>query len=97
MDFMKEYLKYQDEIIKHTKNLVAINSTCVENEVVDGVCYRFGMGNFKALEYVLKLGEEFGFQTIVIRSIPVWLTKSNTEQALRKIMDIIVVKEDYHD
>lgn len=63
MDFMKEYLKYQDEIIKHTKNLVAINSTCVENEVVDGVCYRFGIGNFKALEYVLKLGEEFGFQT----------------------------------
>lgn len=51
--------------------------------------------NFNLLE---KLGigyEEFGFQTIVIRSIPVWLTKSNTEQALRKIMDIIVTKEDF--
>lgn len=51
--------------------------------------------NFNLLE---KLGigyEEFGFQTIVIRSIPVWLTKSNVEQALRKIIDIIVVKEDF--
>ena len=51
--------------------------------------------NFKLLE---KLGisyEEFGYQTIVIRSIPVWLTKSNVEQALRKIIDIIIVKEDF--
>lgn len=51
--------------------------------------------NFSLLD---KLGigyEEFGFQTIVIRSIPVWLTKSNVEQALRKIIDIIVVKEDF--
>jgi DNA mismatch repair protein MutL len=49
-------------------------------------------------EYLDRLGityEEFGFQTLAIRSIPVWLTKSNTEQALRKIMDIIVVKEDF--
>ena len=51
--------------------------------------------NFNLLDS-LKIGyEEFGFQTIVIRSIPVWLTKSNTEQALRKIIDIIVVKEDF--
>lgn len=51
--------------------------------------------NFQLLDN-LKIGyEEFGFQTIVIRSIPVWLTKSNIEQALRKIIDIIVVKEDF--
>ena len=39
--------------------------------------------------------EEFGFQTIVIRSIPLWLMKSNTEQAVRKIIDIIITKEDF--
>lgn len=39
--------------------------------------------------------EEFGFQTLVIRSIPVWLTKASTEIALRKIFDIITVKEDF--
>lgn len=51
--------------------------------------------NFHLLDN-LKIGyEEFGFQTIVIRSIPIWLTKSNMEQALRKIIDIIIVKEDF--
>lgn len=51
--------------------------------------------NFQLLDN-LKIGyEEFGFQTIVIRSIPIWLTKSNIEQALRKIIDIIVVREDF--
>ena len=39
--------------------------------------------------------EEFGFQTLLIRSIPVWLNKSNIEVALRKIFDIITVKEDF--
>lgn len=51
--------------------------------------------NFQLLDN-LKIGyEEFGFQTIIIRSIPIWLTKSNVEQALRKIIDIIVVKEEF--
>lgn len=51
--------------------------------------------NFHLLDN-LKIGyEEFGFQTIVIRSVPIWLTKSNMEQALCKIIDIIVVKEDF--
>lgn len=51
--------------------------------------------NFNLLDNLGIGYEEFGFQTIVIRSIPVWLTKSNVEQALRKIIDIIVVKEDF--
>lgn len=51
--------------------------------------------NFDLLEKLNISYEEFGFQTIVIRSIPVWLTKSNVEQALRKIIDIIIVKEDF--
>ena len=51
--------------------------------------------NFSLLDNLGIGYEEFGFQTIVIRSIPVWLMKSNVEQALRKIIDIIVVKEDF--
>ena len=39
--------------------------------------------------------EEFGFQTIVIRSIPTWLPKGNEEQAIRKIIDIIIEKENF--
>lgn len=63
MDFLEAYKKYQNEIIKHTKELVAIPSVCVENEVVDGVTYPFGINNKKALEYVLNLGKELGFAT----------------------------------
>ena len=51
--------------------------------------------NFDLLD---KLGfdfEEFGFQTIVIRAIPLWLMKANTEQAIRKMIDIIIAKEDF--
>ena len=39
--------------------------------------------------------EEFGINTIVIRSIPLFLTKTKEEVALRKIIDIIVEKEDF--
>lgn len=51
--------------------------------------------NFNLLDD-LRIGyEEFGFNTIAIRSIPVWLIKSNTEQAIRKILDIIITKENF--
>lgn len=39
--------------------------------------------------------EEFGFQTIVIRQIPMWLPKGNEENAIRKIIEIIIDKEDF--
>lgn len=51
--------------------------------------------NFNLLDNLGIIYEEFGYLTLVIRSIPVWLTKSNVEQALKKIIDIIVVKEDF--
>ncbi len=51
--------------------------------------------NLNLLDQLGIVYEEFGFQTLLIRSIPVWLTKSNTEQALRQIIDIIVSKEDF--
>lgn len=51
--------------------------------------------NFNILEELGIGFEEFGFQTIVIRSIPLWLIKTNTEQALRKIIDIIITKENF--
>lgn len=51
--------------------------------------------NFHLLDDLGITYEEFGYLTLVIRSVPIWLTKSNTEQALRKIIDIIVTKEDF--
>lgn len=37
--------------------------------------------------------EEFGINTLVVRSHPIWLPKDYEDQALRKIIDIIVNKE----
>ena len=34
--------------------------------------------------------------TIVIRSVPIWLPSTKTEEALRKILDIIVTTEDFN-
>lgn len=40
--------------------------------------------------------EEFGMNTIIIRSIPIWLPSTKTEEALRKILDIIITTEDFN-
>lgn len=63
INFVNELSKYKEDIIKHTINLVKIPSTLVENEVVDGVCYRFGYQNKLALDYFLNLANELGFET----------------------------------
>ncbi len=39
--------------------------------------------------------EEFGLNTLVIRSVPMWLPKNSTEEALRKIVDVIVHTEHF--
>lgn len=39
--------------------------------------------------------EEFGFQTIMIRSIPLWLRNTNQQAAIRQIIDIIIDREDF--
>jgi DNA mismatch repair protein MutL len=41
--------------------------------------------------------EEFGINTYIIRSHPVWLPRGYEEEAIRKILDLIVVKEKSFD
>ena len=69
MDFKEVFKKYQDDIIKHTKELVSFPSVLVENEVVDGVRYPFGIENKKELDYVLNLGRELGFKTHNVENV----------------------------
>ena len=50
------------------------------------------------LDLLTKMGfefEDFGFQTLLIRTVPLWLPKGNEELAIRKIMDIITSIEDF--
>ncbi len=51
--------------------------------------------NFYLLEDMGFILEEFGFQTIVIRTIPIWLPKGNEERAIQKIIEIIIDKESF--
>lgn len=41
--------------------------------------------------------EEFGINTIIIRSHPVWLPTGNEEVAIRKILELVVMKEKNFD
>ena len=51
--------------------------------------------NFNKLEDVGFEIEEFGINTIVIRSHPYWLPENNEEEAIRNIIDIILISEDF--
>lgn len=52
--------------------------------------------NFSLLENMGFIFEEFGFQTIVIRTIPIWLPKGNEERAIQKIIEIVIDKEEFN-
>ena len=39
--------------------------------------------------------EEFGINTIIIRSHPVWIKKDYVMESLRKIIDVIITNEDF--
>lgn len=51
--------------------------------------------NFSLLTNMGFIFEEFGFQTLVIRTIPIWLPKGNEERAIRKIIDVIIERESF--
>lgn len=84
--FLKELSNPKKEV---TDLLVPISIELPSNE------YIVLKENFNILEELGLSIEEFGYLTIAIRSVPVWLIKSNTEQAIRQIIDIIVTKEDF--
>ncbi len=51
--------------------------------------------NMHLLEELNFTFEEFGINTILIRSHPYWLPTFNTEEAIRKIIEIIIMKENF--
>lgn len=67
--FQELYQKYRGDVIHHTKELVKIKSVLVENEVIGDKVYRFGYGNYLALQYVLNLGRELGFNVFDVEGV----------------------------
>lgn len=62
IDFKKEVLKRKDEIIKHTQNLLRINSELTVFQSDSDM--PFGKGIHESLMYMLNLGEKDGFQVL---------------------------------
>jgi len=89
------YEKCYKAIINHSKNkldlLIPITIELPNNE------YIILKNHFDILDRLGFIYEEFGINTIVIRSHPVWLPEYALEEAIRKIIDIIVTTLDFSE
>ena len=89
------YEKCYKAIISHSKNimdlLIPITIELPNNE------YIILKKHFDILDKLGFIYEEFGINTIVIRSHPVWLPEYALEEAIRKIIDIIISEEDFSE
>ena len=89
------YEKCYKAILDHSKNiqdlLVPITIELPANE------YIILKKHFDILDRLGFIYEEFGINTIVIRAHPVWLPDYALEEAIRKIIDIIVTEEDFSE
>ena len=89
------YEKCYKAILSHSKNiidlLVPITIELPNNEFI------ILKKHFDILDRLGFVYEEFGMNTIVIRAHPVWLPNYALDEAIRKIIDIIVTEEDFSE
>ncbi len=89
------YEKCYKAILSHSKNiqdlLIPITIELPNNEFI------ILKKHFDILDKLGFIYEEFGINTIVIRAHPVWLPEYALEEAIRKIIDIIVTEEDFSE
>ena len=89
------YEKCYRAILSHSKNkidlLVPITIELPNNE------YIILKKHFDILDRLGFIYEEFGINTIVIRSHPLWLPEYALEEAIRKIIEIIITEEDFSE
>lgn len=89
------YEKCYKAILNHTTNiidlLVPITIELPSNE------YMILKEHFDILDKLGFIYEEFGVNTLVIRSHPVWIPSYAPNEAIRKIIDIIITEEDFSE
>ncbi len=89
------YEKCYKALTNHSKNimdlLVPITIELPSNE------YIILKEHFDILDRLCFKYEEFGINTLVIRAHPVWLPEYCLEEAIRKIIDIIITQEDFSE
>ena len=89
------YEKCYKAILNHSKNkidlLIPITIELPNNEFI------ILKKHFDILDKLGFIYEEFGINTILIRSHPVWLPEYALDEAIRKIIDIIITEEDFSE
>ena len=89
------YEKCYKALTNHSRNildlLIPITIELPSNE------YIILKENFHILDRLCFKYEEFGINTLVIRAHPVWLPEYCLEEAIRKIIDIIITQEDFSE
>lgn len=89
------YEKCYKAILNHSKNkidlLIPITIELPNNE------YIILKKHFDILDKLGFIYEEFGINTIIIRAHPIWLPEYALEEAIRKIIDIIITEEDFSE
>jgi len=89
------YEKCYKALTNHSKNildlLIPITIELPSNE------YIILKENFHILDRLCFKYEEFGINTLIIRAHPVWLPEYCLEEAIRKIIDIIITQEDFSE
>ena len=89
------YEKYYHALSTHSKNtidvLIPYKIEIPTNE------YIILEKNFNILDNLGFKYEEFGNNTLIIRSHPTWLPKYAILEAIRKIIDIIIKEEDFNE
>lgn len=89
------YEKYYHALSNHSKNtidvLIPYKIELPSNE------YLILEQNFDILRNLGFGFSEFGSNTIIIRTHPTWLPKYATLEAIKKIIDIIVINEDFNE
>ncbi|MBP5684086.1 MAG: DNA mismatch repair protein MutL, partial [Bacilli bacterium] len=89
------YEKCYKAILDHSKNiidlLVPITIELPANE------YIILKSHFDILDRLGFIYEEFGDNTIVIRSHPVWIKDFRVNDAIREIIDIIITTDDFSE
>ena len=89
------YEKCYKAILSHSKNiidlLVPITIELPSNE------YLILKSHFDILDRLGFIYEEFGINTIVIRSHPVWIKDFRVNDAIREIIDIIITTDDFSE
>ena len=89
------YEKCYKAILNHSKNiidlLVPITIELPSNE------YLILKNHLDILDKLGFIYEEFGINTLVVRSHPTWIPEYAKEEAIRKIIDIIITEEEFSE